>query len=316
MISETISSSEHETASSLLYNVEGMSCASCAARLETLLNRDECVIDATVNYASKSARIILPQGIPNDTLQTLAQQAGFTLTQQTSVFSNTDQSKERVSTLRRKTIIALALSTPVFIIGMFFHHGGTALNWISMILTAAVLGYSGNQFFVRAWQGLRHRSMTMDTLVALSTGIAFTYSAIATLIPSFLMSYGIEPHIYFESAAIIAAFILLGKLLEENAQQKTGSAIKKLIGLRPSLARVMRDTKEHMIPTETLLIGDTIIVKSGERIPADGRISFGNTLIDESSLTGEFLPTEKSRKKGSNLNRISMVRTMYSRQKM
>lgn len=294
MISETISSSEHETASSLLYNVEGMSCASCAARLETLLNRDECVIDATVNYASKSARIILPQGIPNDTLQTLAQQAGFTLTQQTSVFSNTDQSKERVSTLRRKTIIALALSTPVFIIGMFFHHGGTALNWISMILTAAVLGYSGNQFFVRAWQGLRHRSMTMDTLVALSTGIAFTYSAIATLIPSFLMSYGIEPHIYFESAAIIAAFILLGKLLEENAQQKTGSAIKKLIGLRPSLARVMRDTKEHMIPTETLLIGDTIIVKSGERIPADGRISFGNTLIDESSLTGEFLPTEKS----------------------
>ncbi len=294
MKTETNRITEHEATSSLLYDVEGMSCASCAARLETLLNRDKCVIDATVNYASKSARIILPQGMPNDTLQTLAQQAGFILTQQTSVFSHTDQRDIHISTLRRKTLIALALSTPVFIIGMFFHHGGTALNWISMILTATVLGYSGNQFFVRAWQGFRHWSMTMDTLVALSTGTAFAYSAIATVMPDFLIRYGIEPHIYFESAAIIASFILLGKLLEENAQQKTGSAIKKLIGLLPSLARVVRDTKELMIPTETLLIGDTIIVKSGERIPADGRISFGNTLIDESSLTGEFLPTEKT----------------------
>lgn len=294
MKTETNRITEHEATSSLLYDVEGMSCASCAARLETLLNRDKCVIDATVNYASKSARIIMTQGIIDNTVHILAQQAGFTLTQQKSVFSTSDKSEERISTLRSKTIIALVLSTPVFIIGMFFHHGGTALNWISMILTATVLGYSGNQFFVRAWQGLRHWSMTMDTLVALSTGIAFAYSAIATLIPSFLMSYGIEPHVYFESAAIIAAFILLGKLLEENAQQKTGSAIKKLIALRPSLARVMRDTKELMIPTETLLIGDEIIVKSGESIPADGLISFGNSFIDESSLTGEFLPTSKA----------------------
>lgn len=293
MAIETMQSGDKETTSSILYNVEGMSCASCAARLETLLNRDECVIDATVNYASKSARIILPQGMADDALHTLAHQAGFSLAQQNSVFHSTDHSEQRISQLRHKTIAALLLATPVFIIGMFFHNGGILLQTASMILTGIVMVYAGNQFFLGAWRGLRHWSMTMDTLVALSTGIAFAYSSIATLLPHILLRYSIEPHVYFESAAIITAFILLGKLLEENAQQKTGSAIKKLISLRPSRARVLRDTKEIMIPTETLLIGDEIIVQSGERIPADGIIHSGSSFIDESSLTGEFLPTEK-----------------------
>ena len=293
MAIETMHATDKEATSSILYDVEGMSCASCAARLETLLNRDECVIDATVNYASKSARIILPQGMADDALHTLAQQAGFSLAQQNSVFHSTDHSEQRISQLRHKTIAALLLATPVFIIGMFFHNGGILLQTASMILTGIVMVYAGNQFFLGAWRGLRHWSMTMDTLVALSTGIAFVYSSIATLMPDILLRYGIEPHVYFESAAIITAFILLGKLLEENAQQKTGSAIKKLISLRPSRARVLRDTKELLIPTETLLIGDEIIVQSGERIPADGIIHSGTSFIDESSLTGEFLPTEK-----------------------
>lgn len=293
MAIETMQSGDKETTSSILYNVEGMSCASCAARLETLLNRDESVIDATVNYASKSARIILPQGMADDALHRLAHQAGFSLAQQNSVFHHTDHGEQRISRLRHKTVAALLLATPVFIIGMFFHNGGIFLHTVSMILTAVVMVYAGNQFFIGAWRSLRHWSMTMDTLVALSTGIAFAYSSIATLMPHILLRYGIEPHVYFESAAIITAFILLGKLLEENAQQKTGSAIKKLISLRPSRARVVRETKEIMIPTETLLIGDEIIVQSGERIPADGIIHSGSSFIDESSLTGEFLPTEK-----------------------
>jgi len=279
-----------------LYEVDGMSCASCAARLENLLNKEEGITDATVNFASKSARIVFKPDdkITNEKIYSLAKDAGFSLMPQQSVFAHEIHYNNRISTLKKNTILAVVLALPVFIIGMFFHDSGAVGNWISMILTAPVLFVSGRQFFIAAFQNVRHKSLSMDTLVALSTGIAFVYSAIATIMPYFLIRYGIHPHVYFESAAIITAFILLGRLLEENAQHKTGEAIQKLIGLRPAVTRVLRHNAEVSIPTDALLTGDEIIVKSGERIPADGIISFGTTIIDESSLTGEPIPVEKT----------------------
>lgn len=279
-----------------LYEVDGMSCASCAARLENLLNKEDGITDATVNFASKSARIVFTPNhkSSNEKIYSLAHDAGFTLIPQQSVFTHEKHYTTRISTLKKNTILALLLSTPVFIIGMFFHDMGAIGNWISMLLTAPILFISGKQFFIAAFRNIRQKSLSMDTLVALSTGIAFVYSAIATILPDFLHQNGIHPHVYFESAAIITAFILLGRLLEENAQHKTGEAIRKLIGLRPAITKVFRNNEELTLPTDALLIGDEIIVKSGERIPADGIISFGATIIDESSLTGEPIPVEKS----------------------
>lgn len=278
-----------------LYDVEGMSCASCASRLETLLNREEGIADATVNYASKSARIVFKNNSTHtQNVHALAHDAGFTLTPQQSVFAHESHHEQRASVLRKNTVLALVLALPVFIIGMFFHNLGTLGNWVSFVLTTPILFIAGKQFFVAAYRNLRQKSLSMDTLVALSTGVAYGYSAIATVSPDFLLNNGIHPHVYFESAAIITAFILLGRLLEENAQHKTGAAIQKLIGLRPTVTRVFRNNEELTIPTEALLLGDEIIVKSGERLPADGIISYGNTVIDESSLTGEPIPVEKN----------------------
>ena len=278
-----------------LYDVEGMSCASCASRLETLLNRESGIADATVNYASKSARIVFKNNSEQgNAIYALAHDAGFTLTPQQSVFAHEKHHQQRASALRKNTTLALVLAIPVFIIGMFFHNAGAVGNWVSFILTTPILFIAGKQFFIAAYRNLQQKSFSMDTLVALSTGVAYGYSAIATVLPSFLLKYGIHPHVYFESAAIITAFILLGRLLEENAQHKTGAAIQKLIGLRPTVTRVFRNNEELTIPTDALLLGDEIIVKPGERLPADGVVSYGVTVIDESSLTGEPLPVEKT----------------------
>jgi Cu2+-exporting ATPase len=167
--------------------------------------------------------------------------------------------------------------------------------WISMVLTAPVLFWFGRNFFINAWKQAKHGKANMDTLVALSTGIAFLFSAFNTIYPEFWHSRGIHAHVYYEAASVIIAFISLGKLLEEKSKSNTSSAIKKLMGLQPKTVRVVLEGKEQEIPIASVEIGSVIILRPGEKIPVDGAVVSGDSYVDESMITGEPVPVLKEK---------------------
>lgn len=185
------------------------------------------------------------------------------------------------------------LAIPVVVIGMFFMdmpYGGA----IMALLSAPVVFWLGRGFFVNAWQQLRHRTATMDTLVALSTGIAYLFSLFNLVFPEFWLSRGVEPHVYFEAAAVIVAFILLGRTLEEKAKGDTTASLKKLIGLQPKNAIVVAaDGTQTEIPISRIRVGDLLAVRPGEKIAVDGAVCEGDSYVDESMLSGEPLPVHK-----------------------
>jgi Cu2+-exporting ATPase len=181
---------------------------------------------------------------------------------------------------------------PVVIIGMFFMDMPYG-NYISMALSAPVVFYFGRNFFVHAWKQARFGKANMDTLVALSTGIAFTFSLFNTFFPEFWLSRGVHAHVYYEAAAVVIAFISLGKLLEERAKSNTGSAIKKLMGLQPKTVRVLMDGIEMEFPIASVKVGNIIIIHPGEKIPVDGMVTSGTSFVDESMISGEPVAVEK-----------------------
>ena len=162
-----------------------------------------------------------------------------------------------------------------------------------LILSLPVLFFFGRGFFVNGWKQLRHRQANMDTLVALSTSIAFLFSLFNTVYPQFWLRRGLEPHVYYEAACVIIAFVLVGKLLEERAKSNTSSAIKRLIGLQPTTARLVRGDHEEDVPISALQVGDRVSVRPGEKIPVDGVVRDGSSYVDESMITGEPLPVGK-----------------------
>ena len=195
--------------------------------------------------------------------------------------------------MTRRAFWAVVLAIPVVVIGMFFMdmpYGGA----IMALLSAPVVFWLGRGFFVNAWQQLRHRSATMDTLVALSTGIAYLFSLFNLVFPEFWLSRGVEPHVYFEAAAVIIAFILLGRTLEEKAKGDTTASLKKLIGLQPKNAIVVAaDGTQTEIPISRIRVGDLLAVRPGEKIAVDGAVCEGDSYVDESMLSGEPLPVHK-----------------------
>ena len=209
--------------------------------------------------------------------------------------------------LQRKFWIAAVLSLPVLVMAM--SHGRISwLNfpgqaWVQLALTAPVVLYSGAQFYRGAWAAFRHRTADMNTLIAVGTGTAFLYSLAATVFPRFFMAGGHTemeamggmegPPVYFEAAAVIIALILLGRMLESRAKGRTGEAIRRLMGLQPKTARVVRGGAEADIPVEEVIPGDVVIVRPGEKIPVDGVVADGSSAVDEAMLTGESLPVEK-----------------------
>ena len=201
--------------------------------------------------------------------------------------------RERYRDLKRRAFWAVVLAIPVVVIGMFFMdmpYGGA----IMALLSAPVVFWLGRGFFVNAWQQLRHRSATMDTLVALSTGIAYLFSLFNLVFPEFWLSRGVEPHVYFEAAAVIIAFILLGRTLEEKAKGDTTASLKKLIGLQPKNAIVVAaDGTQTEIPISRIRVGDLLAVRPGEKIAVDGAVCEGDSYVDESMLSGEPLPVHK-----------------------
>ena len=278
------------------YPVLGMSCASCAARVDKTLNGLPGVYQATVNYATAVAQVEYnPEVCSDATLQSAVQDAGYDLLVDTGE-DTADKAEEirltRYRKIKRRTVAALLLSLPIMIISMFFEDI-SSLKYVLWILATPVVFGLGREFYINAWRQLKHGTSNMDTLVAVSTGIAYTFSVFNLLFPDFWFSRGIEPHIYFEAASVIIAFILLGRLLEERAKQNTSSAIKKLIGLQPKTVIIIVDSDERTVPITAVQKGDTILVKPGERIAVDGVVVTGESYVDESMLNGEPVPMHK-----------------------
>ena len=278
------------------YPVLGMSCASCAARVDKTLNGLPGVYQATVNYATAVAQVEYnPEVCSDATLQSAVQDAGYDLLVDAGE-DVADKAEEirltRYRKIKRRTVAALLLSLPIMVISMFFEDISSLKHVLWILATPVVFGL-GHEFYINAWRQLKHGTSNMDTLVAVSTGIAYTFSVFNLLFPNFWLSRGIEPHIYFEAASVIIAFILLGRLLEERAKQNTSSAIKKLIGLQPKTVIIIVDSNERTVPITAVQKGDTILVKPGERIAVDGMVVTGESYVDESMLNGEPVPLHK-----------------------
>jgi Cu2+-exporting ATPase len=274
-----------------------MSCASCAASIERILKAQEGVIDAAINFAAATVSVeYLPTLIQPANLKKAVQDGGYDLVIESDK-SETETLEEihqkKYNRLKRRTIGAALLSLPVVIIGMFFMNIPNA-NVIMWILSTPVLLWFGNDFFVNAWKQAKHRTANMDTLVALSTGVAYTFSVFNTLFPEFWHRQGLHAHVYFEAAAVIITFILLGRLLEEKAKGNTSAALKKLMGLQPKTVTVItKYGNQAQIPIEDVQVNDIIVVKPGEKIAVDGKVTEGSSFVNESMLSGEPVPVLK-----------------------
>lgn len=277
--------------------VTGMSCAACAVSVESMLSHTKGIASAAVNYANQSVSVSYdPELVDLPDMDRVLQSIGYGLiiedNEEDAIAEQEKIQQEHYQKLKNKAMYTGILSTPVVVLGMFFMDWAYA-NYIMLALTVPVLFIFGQDFFINAWKQAQHRKANMDTLVALSTGVAFLFSTFNTFFPGFWHARGLHPHVYFEAAAVIIFFILLGKLLEERAKSNTSDALKKLIGLQPKTVRVSRDGAEMEIPAREVRLGDEVIIRSGEKIPVDGKVASGSSFVDESLMTGEPIPAEK-----------------------
>ena len=276
-----------------IFYVTGMMCAGCAATVENTVAGQKGVEEARVNFAASTIMVDYDAAevTPAD-LQQAVRAAGYDLLIDDEDKVEDIQQKEFCQ-LKRNTLGSVVLSLPVFIIGMFFMHMPYG-DWIMLVFTLPVVLIFGRSFFINAWLQLKHGRASMDTLVAVSTGIAFLFSLFNTFYPEYWTNRGLEAHVYYEASSVIIALILLGRLLESRAKNKTSSAIRKLMGLQPKMVvRVSEDGSEHEIPVKAVQFGDVLLVKPGGRIPVDGTVKEGISYVDESMITGESLPVEK-----------------------
>ena len=281
------------------FPVTGLGCAGCAARVNRILGSQPGVTSANVNFASSTAQIEYDtEKCSLEDLRAAVQEGGYDILtddEDDSEKEAEDEHARQYSALKTQTVGAVALAVPITVLGMTLMDS-TWAGYVTWILATVSVFFFGRGFYVNAWKQLKHGSANMDTLVATSTGIAYLFSLFNLLFPDFWLSRGIEPHLYFEAASVIIAFILLGRLLEDRAKRKTTDAIRKLAGLQPSTVTVIRgqETAEMTIPVEQARAGDIIMVRPGERIAVDGTVMKGESNVDESMLNGEPLPSRKS----------------------
>ena len=273
-----------------------MSCAVCAGNVESTVQALSGVEKASVNFAAGTLTVTYnPSVITLEVMQAAVQAAGYDLIVEAEdpVTMQEEKARMHYKILRRNTIGAWTLSIPLALLGMVFMHVPFG-NWIMMVLALAIMIFFGRSFYVN---GVRHAlkgKANMDTLVALSTSIAFLFSLFNTLCPGFWLGKGLEPHVYYEASGVIIAFVLLGKLMEERAKNSTSSAIKGLMGLQPKTARLVTDGREEEVPISNLQVGNVVSVRPGEKIPVDGTLLQGSSSVDESMLSGEPIPVEKN----------------------
>lgn len=291
--------------------ITGMTCAACAARIERSLGKAEGIAEAAVNLATERATVRFDPAVTSvDRIVETIRDTGYDAIVPSPAVDKpvgdavAEAKHEEYLNLRRRFMVAVVLALPVLImamshgrIGLLDFPGATAVQFL---LTTPVVFYSGAQFYRGAWLALKHRSADMNTLIALGTGAAYGYSVGVLLFPGFfappqdgMTGMSAKP-VYFEAASVIIALILLGKLLEARAKGRTSEAIKRLIGLQSKTARVVRDGRETDVPIEEVLLDEMIIVRPGEKIPVDGMITEGSSTVDESMLTGESMPVDKS----------------------
>ncbi len=276
------------------FPVTGMTCASCASSVESVLKHTDGVFDASVNFASSSVLVEYDKELSPNQLQNALREVGYDIIIDAENPSEVQQElqQKHYQDIKNRTIWSAILTLPIFVLGMFFMQWEPG-KWISLVLTFPILFWFGRSFFINAFKQAKHGKANMDTLVALSTGIAFIFSVFNTFFPEFWLSRGIEPHVYYEAATVIITFISLGKLLEEKAKSNTSSAIKKLMGLQPKTLKIIENGEEKEIPISSVQVGQTILVRPGEKIPVDGEVSKGSSYVDESMITGEPVPVEK-----------------------
>ena len=295
---------------SLSFPVDGMTCASCVLRVEKALKKVEGVTDAAVNLASEKARVDFdPSRVTPEQLRKAVADSGYTLIlpddSKVGPAGGGDISTEKADAsrrLRNELILSAALALPIMVLSMLsmtdWYMAEAPLsmdttNRILLLLTTPVLLISGRRFFSGFWNSARHLTADMNTLVAVGTGAAYLYSTIAVLFPELLGMAGMMPNVYFDTTATIITLILLGKNLEAIAKRRASDAIRRLLDLQPKTARVLRNGAEADISIRDVVPGDMLIVRPGERIPVDGIITKGVTVLDESLVTGESLPVEK-----------------------
>ncbi|MCC6601261.1 MAG: heavy metal translocating P-type ATPase [Crocinitomicaceae bacterium] len=280
-----------------IFPVTGMSCASCAISAETIMKAQNGVLNAIVNFANSNATVeYIPDLINTSQMKQALQSIGYDMIIEEE---NAEELKEEIyknhlSELRTNIIWVIALTLPVVALGMFFMDMPNG-NILMMVLTTPVIFWFGKNFFKNAIKQAKHFKATMDTLVALSTGIAYLFSVFNTFYPEFWKKRGVESHVYFEAVSVVITFILLGKFLEERAKSSTSSAIKKLLGLQPKKVIVIYGSgNEKEISISQVKIGDRILVRPGDKIPVDGELFEGNSFVDESMISGESIPVEKT----------------------
>lgn len=276
------------------FPVLGMSCAACAVSVESMLKNTDGVKDAAVNYANQTAWAEVPEKFDLSVLKSALQSVGYDMIidEEDPQAIQQEAQQKYYAALKQRTIISALLSLPVVVIGMFFMDMPYG-NWISMILTAPVVFWYGRSFFVHAWKQARFGKANMDTLVALSTGIAFVFSLFNTIYPEFWHNKGLHAHVYYEAASVVITFISLGKLLEERAKSNTSSALKKLMGLQPKTVVALINGSEQEIAITQVQVGYTLRVKPGDKIPVDGKVNSGTSFVDESMISGEPIAVEK-----------------------
>lgn len=278
------------------YPVTGLHCASCAAKTETFVKKLPGVENVSVNYADTSMRVeFIPEYISPAEMKQAVRTIGYDIIidEANSLELKEKAQRDYFNTVKRNTLGAALLSLPLLIISMFFP-GIPFAKYIMLLLATPVVFWFGRQFPSGAWKQLKVKSSNMDTLVALSTGIAYFYSVFVTFFPGFLKNRGIPDHVYFEASAVIITFILIGKLLEERAKSNTSTALKKLIGLQVRNVTVVMENGEYKdMPVSEVVPGNVLLVKPGNKIPVDGIVSSGSSFVDESMISGEPLPVEK-----------------------
>ena len=275
-----------------------MTCAVCASNVERTVAGLKGVHAATVNFASATLYVKYDTSeISLRQMRDAVRGAGYDLviTERENAFEQQLLAETKsYRLLLRRTIGAWVLSVPLAVLGMSSRHSSVEVQWIMMALALAVMVFFGRGFYVNGIKHALRGSANMDTLVALSTSVAFLFSVFNTVRPEFWLERSLQPHVYYEASAVIIAFVLLGKLLEQRAKNSTSSAIRSLMGLQPKTARLVRAGEQTIVPVSSLVAGDMISILPGEKIPVDGILRSGGSAVDESMLSGESLPVEKS----------------------
>jgi Cu+-exporting ATPase len=335
--------------------VTGMTCAACSGRVQRTLEQTPGVATANVNLMTGAATVGYDPGVVSperlvETIRSTGYGAMLPLPEEAAqdlLAAQDTAREEEIRDLRRKFVVSAVAAALTMLFSMpLAERTGGAMNdplmrlmmplggalrhllpaidhvsadgwrYILLALTLPVVGWAGRQFYTRAWTAFRHHSADMNTLIAVGTGAAFLFSAAVTLAADWFAARGVQPHVYYEAVTWIIALVLLGNLLEARAKGRTSGAIRRLIGLRPAAARVLRDGQEVEVPLAALRAGDEVLVRPGEKLPADGIVLEGASSVDESMLTGEPIPVVKhpgDRVTGATLNRNGALRVRIER---